>query len=317
MFGKKIINADYQIKSLQGGTIGDVKLVSGIAITFDGEKIPYKVVWKIAKNREISGETKWGRDYDLYMSDFGKIFDEKLRWAECYHAEIIDDETHIWTEYIEGVSGNDLTTEMLVEISEEFGRFQGRLYKNPEIFKNINCLSDIDWMKRFYGQWKPETKEYQYIRSKDCKIPEHLCKMLVDLDNNIEKIFANINKLPVVLCHRDFWIENIFYSDGKVILIDWDYTGWGYLGEDIAALIEDDIIDTKYIGEYYRKFIPAYYKGISEYIDVSKIEDDYIWEMMLIIFGYRFVHRYIFADSIEKKEQQIIALQQIYEIKNK
>jgi hypothetical protein len=24
--------------------------------------------------------------------------------------------------------------------------------------------------------------------------------------------------LPVVLCHRDFWIENIFYVDGKIIL---------------------------------------------------------------------------------------------------
>jgi thiamine kinase-like enzyme len=315
-FNKKIIDADYQTKSLQGGTIGDVQLVSGVAKNDNGEKLPYKVVWKVQRNRAIPGETKWGRDYDLFMSDFGKIFTDTLRWPEFYHAEIINDETHIWTEYIEGISGYDLTTEMLEKISEEFGRFQGSLYKNPEILKNINCLNIGEYIKRDYGQWNQETVEYQYIRSDNCEIPKYLTQMLINMDNNFEKIYENIKKLPVVLCHRDFWIENIFYSNGTIILIDWDYASWGYLGEDIASLIEDDIIDMKYISEYYQKFIPAYYKGISEYVDISTINDDYIWEMMIIKFGYRFIHRYIYADTTERKNQQIIALQQLYEIKN-
>jgi len=46
--------------------------------------------------------------------------------------------------------------------------------------------------------------------------------------------------LPIVLCHRDFWIENIFLSQGKLRLIDWDCVGWGFAGEDIASLIADD-----------------------------------------------------------------------------
>ena len=315
MFGKTIIRAEYETEQLQGGTMGNVRLVTGIAATADGEKLPYKVVWKIQKNREIPGETKWGRDYDLFMSDFGKIFTNILRWAECYHAEIINDETHIWTEYIDGVSGENLTIEILEYISAEFGKFQGRLYKQPEILDNIDCLSDVGWMKRDYGQWKPETAEYQYIRSENCEIPEHLRQMLIDMDNKSETIFENIQKLPVVLCHRDFWVENIFYlaSNREIILIDWDYTGWGYMGEDIASLIADDI-DIEYMDEYYRRFIPAYYKGISEYMDIISVNNNCIREMILIKFGYRFIHRYIFADTSERKNQQINALQKIYDM---
>ena len=63
------------------------------------------------------------------------------------------------------------------------------------------------------------------------------------------------------------------------------------MGEDIASLIVDET-DTEYLVEYYRKLVPAYYKGASEYIDISLIDNDYIWEMILIKFGYRIVHYY-------------------------
>jgi len=48
---------------------------------------------------------------------------------------------------------------------------------------------------------------------------------------------GRIERLPVVLCHRDFWVANIFYKDQKILLLDWDTTGWGYMGEDIASWI--------------------------------------------------------------------------------
>lgn len=45
MLGKTIINATYQTKQLQGGTVGDVRFVTGIAETVDNEKLPYKDVY--------------------------------------------------------------------------------------------------------------------------------------------------------------------------------------------------------------------------------------------------------------------------------
>ncbi len=85
------------------------------------------------------------------------------------------------------------------------------------------------------------------------------------------------------------------------------------MGEDIASLIADDI-DYEYLDEYYRRFIPAYIRGISEYIDISAIENFYIWEMIIIKFGYRFLQCYMFSQSSEVKEQQVNALQKLYEL---
>ena len=316
---KDIVNADWQTKQLQGGTMGDVKLVTGIIQTADGKSEPFKIVSKSDKQRkEIPFDKRWRREYDLYMSNFSSIFNETLCMPKCYHADLNNGEIKLWLEYIEGVSGKDLTTEMLEHAALELGRFQGRISKqNPLILHDDSLFNEcgIGFMKHEYSQWNSETAEYKYIRSSDCEIPDHLCQMLIDLDNNAETILEKIKKLPIVFCHRDFWIENIFYSDGKIFLIDWDFCGWGYLGEDIASLIVDDIIDMEYLDEYYRRFIPAYYKGISEYMDISLINDNYIREMILIKFGCRLVSKYIFPESSDVKNQMIIALQKLFELK--
>jgi len=317
MLDKTIIRADYQLKELQGGTIGVVRLVTGMVETFDGENLPYKVVWKTQKKFERYGDPdSWRREYDLYTSDFKKVFFDSIRWPECYHAEINGDEIQLWMEYIDGVSGLDLTSEMFERIAEELGRFQGKLYtERPNVLQNLPNLSKVEFMKNYYLRYRSWNVLYDYIRSDDCEIPRHLCKMLIDLDNDADQIFNRIEKLPIVLCHRDFWVENIFYSDSKIVLIDWDTAGWGYMGEDIASLITDEA-DVCHMIEYYKKCIHAYYKGFSEYADVSQVSDHCIYELILAMFGYRLVEWYKFAKSPEDKSLNLNTLQKIYEMRN-
>ncbi|MNI76067.1 Phosphotransferase enzyme family protein [compost metagenome] len=146
--------------------------------------------------------------------------------------------------------------------------------------------------------------------------------MLIDIDENADELFNRIEKLPIVLCHRDFWVANIFYSDGTIILIDWDTTGWGYLGEDLASLIADEA-DIEHMVEYYRRCIPAYYKSFSEHADISHITDNCVYEMILLMFGYRLVERYMNAGSGTKLQENddermlnIHIMQKIYEMKS-
>jgi hypothetical protein len=315
MLNAQIIRVDFQTEQLQGGTVGDVRLVSGAAETADGKKTPYKIILKVQKKWERHGDyDSWRREYDLYASDFADLFTGSLRWPKCCHAEINDDEFALWIEYIDGISGNGLTIETLEYAATELGRFQGRVFKQQDIMENIKCMSMVDTIIKDYGQWKPETVEYQYLYSNECTLPEHLRRMLIDTQRQAETVFAKIKRLPVVLCHKDFWIENIFLSDQEIILIDWDGTGWGYLGEDIASLIVDDT-DVELLDEYYRRLIPAYYKGLSESMDVSTIESHYIREMIIIKFGYRFLQKFMFAGSSDVKNRQITALQKIYEMR--
>ncbi|MDW7656904.1 MAG: aminoglycoside phosphotransferase family protein [Bacillota bacterium] len=322
--GKKIRFANYQITRLHGGTLGEVKLVTGTATTTDSEALPYKLVWKRQKKWERYGDPgSWRREYDLYSSDLGMTFSDSFRWPDCYLAEMNEEENEIqiWMEYIEGVTGLKLTGEMYERAAEELGRFQGKLYaEQPAFLQNLTNLSKVGFVKDFYERYRSWKKVYDYVRSGDCEIPKHICQMLIDIDKQADVIFNSVEKLPIVLCHRDFWVANLFCTCGEIVLIDWDTTGWGYLGEDIASLIADEA-DVEQMVQYYHRCVPAYYKGFSEYADISHITNHCVRELILVKFGYRLIEWYIDAGSgnkrqetTDEKELQLNTLQKIYEM---
>jgi hypothetical protein len=349
MLGKAITRAEYQTQQLHGGTLGDVQLVTGTAEIAGGDKLPYKVVWKKQKKWERPGDpNSWRKEYDLYQSGLGEAFTPAFRWPECYHSELQDGNIELWIEYIDGVSGSDLTIGMLEQAAFELGRFQGRISKQPDDVRNISCLGDEGFFAREFNQWHTQSFSYDFLTSEQCRIPgflkemlksgdiqlvdgksfeygclrstgcdipKHLKQMLMDIDDRKDELFNKLGKLPLVLCHRDFWHENIFFANGVIRLIDWDSAGWGFLGEDIASLIVDDMEAGRY-EENYHRLVPAYLKGLSEHMDVPAIEEMHVLEMCLLKFGYRMVQEHVFSDAIDDKIRSVNALQKIYELSN-
>lgn len=317
-FGKSVTDAAFETIPLHGGTLGTVNLLSGVAKMSDGAEHPFKVVHKTQKKWERNFDVNsWRREYDLYTSELDVLFNGSLRWPQCYHAELTQDELQIWMEYIDGVSGQDLTSEMYECAAEELGRFQGKLFsQKPGFLKDMTNLSAVDYTKKRYLHYRSWPEVYDYIRAESCEIPKHLCKMLIDIDERSDEIWGQIESLPIVLCHRDFWITNIFYTSEGIRLIDWDTAGWGYLGEDIASLIADEA-DVAHMAEYYKRCVQAYYNGFSEYSDIAHISRNCIWEMIIVMFGYRLVEWYKFSESAEEKQVPLDTLQKIYEIGSK
>ena len=318
-FKKNIISADYQTAPLQGGTVANVSLVTGTAETVEGETLPYRIVLKSQKKWERFGDPdSWRREYDLYASNLGATFSETLRWPICYHADFNDEENEyqLWLEYIDGVSGLDLTSDMFEMAALELGRYQGKLYaEKPDLLQSLTNLSHPDLMKNRYLHYRSWPVVYDYIRSEDCELPQHVRQMLIDIDEHADEISARIEKLPLVLCHRDFWITNIIYDNGNLALIDWDTSGWGYLGEDIASFIADEA-DIDHMVEYYERCIPAYYKGFSEYAaDVAQVSNHCVYEMILLKFGYRLIEGYIHTETDDEKTMLAQTLEKIYEMK--
>jgi hypothetical protein len=315
MFDTQIIRVDFESKQLQGGTVGDVRLITGAAETADGEKMSYTIILKVQKKWERQDDPdSWRREYDLYKSDLGALFTDSLRWPKCYHVEMNEEnnETQLWMEYIDGISGRDLTIEMREQAALELGRFQGRIYKhNFTLLQNISCFSKLEIVTDYYMSIYWETAEYHYIRSDECEIPAHIKQMFITTDNQRKMMLENI---PVILCHRDFFFFFIFYSDAQISLIDWDSTGWGCIGDDIVQLITDET-DGKYFDEYCKKLIPAYIKGFSEYADILRVDNFYIWERLVIHFGYSLVKSYMSAESLDEKKSVIDTLQKIYEMR--
>ncbi|MCL1793931.1 MAG: aminoglycoside phosphotransferase family protein [Oscillospiraceae bacterium] len=315
MLGKKITRADFECEQLHGGTVGDVRLVTGFAESTSGERVPYKIILKVQKKWARQDDPdSWRREYDLYKSDFAALFTDSLCWPECYHAEMSENETEtrLWLEYIGAISGRDLTIEMREQAALELGRFQGRICaRDFASLQNISCFSKLEIVTDYYMGVHRDKAEYRYIRSETCEIPDHIKQMFITIDDQRKAILENI---PVILCHRDFWFENIFYSDAKIRLIDWDSSGFGYIGDDIVQLITDET-DPKDFCEHCGKLIPAYIKGFSEYADVSWADSFHVWERIVIHFGYGIAKDHMNAKSPDEKKSAIDTLQKIYEMR--
>jgi tRNA A-37 threonylcarbamoyl transferase component Bud32 len=305
------IDAGYQIIELKQGAVGHVELVVG---TCEGK--PFKAVVKTQKKWERHGDpNSWRREYDLYTSNLDIVFTSDFRWPKCYHAEINNDETKLWLEYIEGVSASDLTTEMYENIAKALGRFHGKLEKR---IPQIDNLCNADGMKNYYHYNRSKKELFNYIRHSDCKIPTHLCKMIIEMDNKSDRVWAKIEKLPIVLRHGDFFPPNIFYDNGKVVLIDWDSAGWSYLGEDLVSLITDGENVDKMV-EYYRRCVPAYLKGFNEIADASQLENAYIYERIIMHNSYRLIDSVNWRNQPKTHDEikfDLDVLQKIYEMGN-
>ena len=319
MFGTKIINVDFRSEQLRGGTVGDVRLITGIAETDVGAKFPYKIVLKVQKKWERRGDpNSWRREYDLYLTNLNSLFIDSLRWAECYHVEMNkeENETQIWMEYIEGVTGDNLTIEMFERAAYNIGCFQGKLYtEQPKFLHDIENFSKVECLKNWYLYCSSQENDlYTYLRSDDCELPKHLREMLIADDDNATTIWERIESLPVVLCHRDFWYTNIFNNNRKTTVIDWDSAGWGYMGEDIRQPLTDEM-DIDRTVEYYPKCVSSYYKGFSEYADISHIPISRIEELVLFNLGAGYAKEYMTADTPDKKAVQIDILQKIHEMR--
>ena len=140
------------------------------------------------------------------------------------------------------------------------------------------------------------------------------------MDEKSDFLWAEIEKLPIVLRHGDFFPPNIFYVDDKIVLIDWDSAGWSYFGEDIVGLIADAVA---YVGsidnvvENYHKCVPAYLRGFSEFSDTPQIKNPYIYERIVMHHSYMLVDEFNWRNEAKTSEEMKLdldVLQKIYEI---
>ena len=127
MFRSEAHVIDCQGRPLNGGTVGQVRLITGLAQTADAGRLPFRLVEKTQRKWERPGDPdSWRREYDLYRSGLSALFDDTLRWPACFHADMNDeqDQTRIWMEYIEGPAGYALTPDMLEQAAHALASFR-------------------------------------------------------------------------------------------------------------------------------------------------------------------------------------------------
>ncbi|MCL1859443.1 MAG: aminoglycoside phosphotransferase family protein [Oscillospiraceae bacterium] len=325
MFGATVTDTIFQAEKLHGGTVGAVCKINGEAVIGDNSKRLYTLVLKEQKKWERNDDpNSWRREYDIYqkIGDLYSVLPDNIRLPKCWHAEeFMIGETPAWQmymEYLDGVSGKNLTIEMLEYVMTELGKFQGNVCKyKPAALQNISCFSsDESYYKkeRFIFQINEVAEN---INSDDCDmIPKHIRDMLTNT-NNIETTMSCIKNFPVTLCHRDMWHTNVFVSGDIITLIDWDCTGWGFLGEDViqmlGELFDDKVFDIAYFEDYKKRLFSAYKRGASDYINMDFLTDKIVRDIYFL-WGSGIFWRYKYAEKTEEKKRYIDILQKFYEI---
>ena len=331
MFETAVTDAVFSTESLHGGTVGKVFRISGKAVTNDGSSRPYTLVLKEQKQWERGGDPdSWRREYDIYqeIDKLNSVLPDNIRLPKCYYAEeLIIEETPAWHIYMEdekGSSGNKLNLDMLEYVMTELGKFQAYICKNnPASLQNIDCFSNR-YINLGYGK---ERLIFIYkevsdnIEPVDCDIiPEHLRDILTNkILNNIDSNIAAVECLPKTLCHRDMWNANIFLSSDNIItLIDWDSSGWGFMGEDVVQLISElfvgGVFDIEDFEKYSRRLLSAYKSGASEHINIDFLTDKIFREIFMLYCGHKIFWRYKYSGTEEEKIGWIKLLHKIYEM---
>ena len=77
-----------------------------------------------------------------------------------------------------------------------------------------------------------------------------------------------------------------------------------------------DEADVDSMADIYSRCIPAYRGGFSTAADVPAIYDDYIYERIVLHYGYRIVVWYLNARTNDKRALRLAMLQKIYELNN-
>jgi hypothetical protein len=150
----------------------------------------------------------------------------------------------LWLEDARGASGGALTARSFERVARRLGRAHGTADEPT---------SDVPWSRNFLPTYLTIWDDVGWDRIYDDDAwqqplirdhyPSDLRVELVRLCEQRHEILGWAERLPQTICHHDVWINNVFDRDDGTTLIDWAFSGYRALGNDVGNLITDSCGD--------------------------------------------------------------------------
>lgn len=209
----------------------------------------------------------WRREAEVYASGLPERLG--IRAPELIEVrEREDGAVELVLAHVEGRTGAALTLEDLVATARVLGRAQGRaeLPREP-------------WLSRGFLRTYATTRavDYRLLEDDDAwaapVLREHVTTELRSglrrLHARREDLFRIAERAQRTVAHLDVWPNNIIMdAHGEPVLIDWQFTGDGAIGEDVANLVPDAVFDLLFdhtrLGELAERATEAYVDGLRD-----------------------------------------------------
>lgn len=316
MLGTEADVVRYSTHVLQGGTVGEVLLLSGDAQTSRGLS-PFSVVLKIQKEWYRHGDPdSWRREYELYRHGFAISMPPMLRIPKCYFLEAGDGVTQIWMEFVEGKTGpNQLHADELALSAERLGEFQAWFHLRGQ--RRLAYLRSYPAVCSSFDLWWNRVKSY--LDQPMDGFPDELRHILNDYAARAPDLLASFDALPETLCQGDVHHDNMILrqSEGEtdVYLIDWDSAGYGRMGEDAIDMLMEAFIyshrDPSLLPMFKEKIMEGYCKGAKKGGLTLILDDALIRDITALSWGFRMADRFLYCKDQPSRTRVVHMLRSV------
>ncbi|MBV7334731.1 aminoglycoside phosphotransferase family protein [Chloroflexi bacterium TSY] len=276
----------WQHQPLQGGTVSLVYLFNGECRTHSLDSfpdnqtttIPWSVVLKIQRQWERGGDPEcWEREMMLYQSELFNTLPDTLTVPCCFDI-IQKDQNEIWY-WMEAVTGKTDTRMSLEDYclaARHLAHFQGRFLVGQSL-PPYSWFSTRRWIANTVSNWGtgavPWLQRYRQLSQPERIFSPDIIEETIQLWQTRDALLDIVDSLPRTVCHRDYNAGNLFVRRDENIgeqtsVIDWDCTGIGAIGEDIADMVGEALIfydfDLGQAEELKESVLSHYYTGLCE-----------------------------------------------------
>ncbi|WP_344127673.1 phosphotransferase [Luedemannella flava] len=159
----------------------------------------------------------------------------------------------LWLEDVDGTPGTELTIAQFGDLARRLGTAHASWLAAtgqagwpgqpaPVAWLTVDWLSR-DWL-RDYTLSRPVADPVAWDHPLAAQVwPAPLRATLREIWERRHRVLAEVDLLPVTLCHHDVWPMNLVVDDAGPVLFDWTFVGPGAIGEDPANLILDTFFD--------------------------------------------------------------------------
>lgn len=319
MSGATVSDAAYETELLQGGDVGEVCKISGMALT-GGCSHPFALVLKNQKKWERHGDPEcWRREYEIYRYGLDRKLLQTIKLPKCYLLEESAGVTHIWMEYIEGSTGNEqLHAPELALAAEKLGELQAEFHLSGQ--RNLPYIRSYPAIRSSFDFWWGRTKNA--LGTEIDGFPDELRNTLNDYAARADSLLNALDDLPLTLCQGDFYHDNIMFRTGidgtDIYLIDWDCAGYGRMGEDAVDVLMEAFVyadrDVSLLSDFRKRIIDGYVQGVRGGGVEFSIDEALVRDMFALAWGFRIAGLYLYYKDEHAKRRCIEILKAMLEI---
>ncbi len=215
-----------------------VNRLRGSAIV-DGARVPWSLIEKQTEGPGLATPyllDNGRREFEAYMSGFLDDLAPGIRAPRSFGALLEPDgRITLWLEEIHHKGSRPLDEKSLLTAARNLGGLGGRWYgrelAEPWLFS--------DWIER-HAQSGAVDGGLATLRRRHPHAVARLRGRLALAEQLIlgqARLREILEALPQTLCHHDAVGANVFSTDGRTVLIDWESVGPGPVGADLASLL--------------------------------------------------------------------------------